>query len=106
MAQLQQPTQRSSGKPTRCKWLNEGFAGHDFGIILRKEYPGLYLELKRIGQKPRPDQIAKMKQLRDVGYCVESSDNLESSKQIILKYLYEINGEIKKEEFEDYASCF
>ena len=52
-----------------------------------KEYPGLYLELKRIGQKPRPDQIAKMKQLRDVGYCVASSDNLESSKQIILEYL-------------------
>ena len=56
--------------------------------VMRKGFGGLYLELKRIGEKPRKEQKIIMGKLEASGYYVAWSDNLEESKRIIQEYLW------------------
>lgn len=55
--------------------------------IPRGGFGALYIELKKAGEKPRPDQVKQMERLRSAGNCVEWADNVEDAKNIILKYL-------------------
>jgi hypothetical protein len=55
--------------------------------IPRGGFGALYLELKKAGEKPRPDQVKQMERLRSAGNLVEWADNVEDAKNIILKYL-------------------
>jgi len=53
----------------------------------RGGFGALYLEMKKPGEKPRPDQVKQMERLRAAGNLVEWADNSEKAKEIILKYL-------------------
>jgi hypothetical protein len=55
--------------------------------IPRGGFGALYIELKKAGEKPRPDQVKQMERLRSAGNLVEWADNVEDAKNIILKYL-------------------
>lgn len=53
----------------------------------KKGYHGLFLELKKQGEKPKTEQIEMINVLRDQGYKVEWSDNIDQAKRIIINYI-------------------
>jgi hypothetical protein len=55
--------------------------------IPRGGFGALYIELKKIGGKPRPEQIIQMDRLERAGNCVKWSDNYIDAVEIIKKYL-------------------
>ena len=59
------------------KWVSPGWDGVPDRICL---FPGgriKFVELKRLGAKPRPLQEKRMAQLRELGFAVEVIDSLE-----------------------------
>lgn len=50
-------------------------------------YHGLFLELKKPGERPRKDQIELHKKLSDEGYCVYVCDNSAMAMTLIENYL-------------------
>ena len=49
-------------------------------------FPGdlcFFLELKRLGEKPRPGQVKRIRRLRKMGYTVHVADSLEKAKQLV-----------------------
>lgn len=58
--------------------------------VPRKPYHGLYLELKRKGNKPTPNQVEVMQLLTEQGYRCDVVYNIEEFKGIIQNYLNEI----------------
>lgn len=61
----------------------------DLGLAHAKHgYHGLYIEMKRKGQKSRPNQILVQQALADQGYKVEKDvDSFESFVAIVTQYL-------------------
>ena len=55
--------------------------------IPRGVFGALYIEMKKPGEKPRPDQVKQMERLKNAGNSVEWTDNIEDAKNLILKYL-------------------
>ena len=55
--------------------------------IPRGGFGALYLEMKKVGGKPRPEQIKQMELLRSVGNKVEWADNATDAIKIIENYL-------------------
>lgn len=53
----------------------------------RGGFAALYLEMKKPGQKPRPEQVKQMDRLKSAGNKVEWADNAEAAVEIIEKYL-------------------
>ena len=50
-------------------------------------FGALYLELKKVGEKPRPEQLIQMSKLAAAGNCVQWSDNYIEAIVIIENYL-------------------
>lgn len=50
-------------------------------------FGALYIEMKKPGEKPRPEQLRQMDRLRNAGNKVEWADNAEEAKKIIIEYL-------------------
>ena len=55
--------------------------------VAKKGFNGLFLELKRPGEKPRKEQLEIMELLEAQGYFVAWSSDLEEMKDIIKNYL-------------------
>ena len=55
--------------------------------VPRGGYASLYIELKKPGGKPRPNQLAWINQLRDAGNRVEVCDNLDDAIAATERYL-------------------
>lgn len=55
--------------------------------VMRGPFLTLYLELKRRGQRPRPDQARLHEMLRMEGHCVMSAVGVQAGMEIILGYL-------------------
>ena len=55
--------------------------------VARGVYHGLYLELKRKGEKPNEHQVRKIGALIKQGYYVKVSDNIDDAQKIIAEYL-------------------
>ena len=53
----------------------------------RGKYHGLFIELKRDGAKPRPNQVEWLKSLKKRGYFVEHTDSLDEFIEIVDNYL-------------------
>ena len=61
------------------KWVSPGWDGAPDRICL---WPGgriRFVELKRPGEKPRPLQVRRAQQLRELGFEVEVIDSLEKA---------------------------
>ena len=81
------PSNRVEGARLKSMGLCAGIPDM-FLAVPRPGFGGLYLELKKEGEKPKKHQLEVMEGLRKAGYAVEWSDNLEESKKIILSYLF------------------
>jgi hypothetical protein len=55
--------------------------------VPRGPFHGLYLELKRRGQRPRPEQARLHGDLAEQGYCVMHTTGVEEAMEVILGYL-------------------
>jgi len=55
--------------------------------VSKKGFGALYLELKKPGEKPRPEQIKQMERLKNAGNFVQWADNAEDAARIIIEYL-------------------
>ena len=55
--------------------------------VSKKGLGALYLELKKPGEKPRPEQVKQMERLKNAGNLVEWADNAEDAARIIYNYL-------------------
>lgn len=53
----------------------------------KSRFGALYLEMKKVGENPRPDQIKQMSKLEAAGYCVKWADNYIDAIKIIEEYL-------------------
>ena len=53
----------------------------------RGGYGALYIELKKVGEKPRPEQYIQMDRLEQAGNCVKWADNYPEVIEIIKNYL-------------------
>lgn len=51
------------------------------------KYSGFWIELKRPGKQPTPEQYYWLQQVRALGYCAEWYDNFELARDAILAYL-------------------
>jgi hypothetical protein len=51
------------------------------------EHHGLKIELKKPGEKPRPEQVRIHTLMQQMGYRVELIDNVEDFKKLILNYV-------------------
>lgn len=55
--------------------------------VPRGPFHGLYVEMKRPGERPRPEQARVHEALRAQGYCVMTANGVEEGATIILGYL-------------------
>jgi len=55
--------------------------------VMRGGFGALYLEMKKVGEKPRPEQIKQMAKLEAAGYLVKWADNYTDAIDIIKNYL-------------------
>ncbi len=55
--------------------------------VPRGGFGALYIELKKPGEKPRPEQLKQMDRLENAGNKVSWSDNAEEAAEIIVNYL-------------------
>ena len=55
--------------------------------VSKKGFGALYLELKKPGEKPRPEQLKQMERLKNAGNLVKWADNAEEAASIIYNYL-------------------
>jgi hypothetical protein len=61
---------------------------HDiFLAVPRKLYHGLFIELKKIGGKPRPDQLVFMEHVRSQSYAACIVEGWLSARDAIVSYL-------------------
>lgn len=67
------------------KFSPAGQAGFPDRIALIPGGSPVFMEFKRPGEKPRPLQRRRIKQLRDLGYCAEWFDDADAA----LRYLVE-----------------
>lgn len=55
--------------------------------IPRGRFGALYVEMKKIGERPRPEQFDQMAKLAEAGNCVKWADNYLDAIEIIKNYL-------------------
>ena len=55
--------------------------------VPKKGFGAFYMEMKKPGEKPRPEQIKQMDRLRSAGNFVAWADNADAAKEIIKNYL-------------------
>jgi len=80
------PPNGIQGAQLRSMGLIKGYPDMCLNVA-KNGFHGLYLELKRPGEKPRPEQLEIMELLRVQGYFVAWSDNIEEMKKIIIEYV-------------------
>lgn len=73
---------------TKCgglslKWVSPGWDGAPDRICLLRDGKISFVEVKRKGEKPRPLQVLRHKQLRDLGFKVFVLDDPEQIPDII-----------------------
>lgn len=55
--------------------------------VPRGPFHGLYVEMKRPGERPRPEQVRVHEALRAQGYCVITASGVQEGAEVILGYL-------------------
>ena len=65
------------------KWVSPGYAGVPDRIVLMPKGRAAFVEVKRKGEKPRPLQEYRHRQLRALGFKVYVLDDIKNIKQIL-----------------------
>ena len=65
------------------KWVSPGCAGVPDRIVLMPKGRAAFVEVKRKGEKPRPLQEYRHRQLRALGFKVYVLDDIKNIKQIL-----------------------
>lgn len=65
------------------KFVSPGMSGVPDRIILLPHGRIVFIELKAPGKKPRPIQIKRIKELRDLGFDVRVIDSIDGVKNFI-----------------------
>ena len=65
------------------KWESPGWNGAPDRILLLPEGKSAFLEFKQPGERPRPLQVKRHHQLRELGYLVYVVDNVECLDNIL-----------------------
>lgn len=70
------------------KWVSPGVAGVPDRIVLLPGAIIVFVELKAEGEKPRPLQELRAKQLRNLGFRVECLDSVQAVLNFIEKVMH------------------
>lgn len=65
------------------KWVSPGCAGVPDRIVLLPKGRAAFVEVKRKGEKPRPLQVHRHRQLRDLGFKVYVLDDTKDMERIL-----------------------
>lgn len=65
------------------KWVSPGCAGVPDRVVLMPKGRAAFVEVKRKGEKPRPLQEYRHRQLRALGFKVYVLDDIKNIKQIL-----------------------
>ena len=74
------------GKKLKAEGLKRGVPDL-FLPVARQGYHGLFIEMKRPGEKPRPEQVEWLEALQAQGYMATVCDGFEDAMQAISEYL-------------------